>query len=151
DFTRVVELDPGQLGGIVDHLLANGRNQEADKLVRQALVHIGKLSSASPEKIELREALAKAYGAQGRLLVNAGKLQEALQAYAKAVELSPQDANLRMGRGRAYMALQQPDKALLDFSKAIELAPNQGDAPWWYSERSAAYSALKQDDKALAE
>ena len=49
------------------------------------------------------------------------------------------------------MALQKPANALGDFSKALELVPQGGDAPWWYSERAAAYGGLMQDDKALAD
>src|SRR5262249_11481459 len=64
DFTRLVELNPSYLGDIVEHCLSNGRPQEADTLIRQALAHFGKLAVESPAKSDLQKALAEASGAQ---------------------------------------------------------------------------------------
>ena len=39
--------------------------------------------------------------------------------YGKAIELSPNDADFRAGRGRAYAELGQWDKAAEDFGRAV--------------------------------
>ena len=47
-----MELDPGQLAGLVNDLVANGRPEEAELLVRRGLAHYEKLAKASPGQAE---------------------------------------------------------------------------------------------------
>lgn len=80
-----------------------------------------------------------------------GSLQEIVKRYSELIERLPNNAEYWVGRGRALMALKQPQKALPDLARAIELTPKDPAAPWWYMDRANAYQTLKQDDKALAE
>ena len=73
---------------------------------------------------------------------------EALEAYTREIEKSPNESSLRMGRGRAYMALKQLGHAVPNFSKAIQLKP---DAWEGWSERAFAHFGQQQWNLAVAD
>jgi WD40 repeat protein/Flp pilus assembly protein TadD len=75
-------------------------------------------------------------------------IRQALESYTKAIEASPNESSLRIGRGRAYMTLKQPGHAISDFSKAIELRP---DAWEGWSGRALVHFGQKQWDGAISD
>ncbi len=76
----------------------------------------------------------------------AGRLDEAVSLYTKAIELDPELVDAYIHRSSAYLDLGQYDEALGDGSKAIELDPEVVEA---YVNRSAAYLNLGRYDEAL--
>ena len=72
---------------------------------------------------------AAAHGNKGKELAAAGKLDEALAEYTKALEISPKDERLYRDRGLVYRANNKFPEAIADFAKAIEIAPKQGPSP----------------------
>lgn len=58
----------------------------------------------------------------------AGKVDEAIALYTKAIAIKKDSADLYFVRGRAYKQRDKFDLALADLSKAIELNPRYADA-----------------------
>ena len=75
-------------------------------------------------------------------------LEAAMDAYTKAIELSPTYAVAYSNRGTAKHARGQPDAALADLDRAIELDPTLATA---YNNRGVAKRSLGQHDAALAD
>ncbi|MDO8637611.1 MAG: tetratricopeptide repeat protein, partial [Dehalococcoidia bacterium] len=61
-------------------------------------------------------------------LANAGKYDEAIAEYTKAIAIDPKYANAYANRGIAYNNKKQYDMAIIDLSKAIELDTKNADA-----------------------
>lgn len=78
-------------------------------------------AAASQAKNMQREA--KAAAEKGSILWKAGKLEEALKSYDRAVGLNPQNALYWRERGRVYMDKEDYEKALSDLNAALRLAP----------------------------
>lgn len=57
-----------------------------------------------------------------------GKFKEAMQAYDKAISLSPKDAEAYFQRGVTLRALGKADLALQSINKALEINPNHPEA-----------------------
>jgi tetratricopeptide (TPR) repeat protein len=57
-----------------------------------------------------------------------GELEKAVKEVQKAVELSPNDSELRVVLGSYYIDLYGCEKALPEFEKAVELNPNNADS-----------------------
>jgi tetratricopeptide (TPR) repeat protein len=148
DFTQQVTLDSSSAANVVKFLKDVGRPEEAERLMRHSLSVVEKQAYGSPDNPTHRRTLAELYAT---LATHLGKPQEAELGFTRALAKWPNDAHLRSNRGRAWLALGQPDKALADITRAIESAPDDGMAPWWYLDRARAYVALKQDEKALSE
>jgi len=83
---------------------------------------------------------------KGYALTTAGKYQEAVVAYARAIELDPKYAWAYYGRGHAYGRLGDPREAFKDFNRAIELDPKYLLA---YLYRGAAYGKLGDYDQEI--
>ena len=81
---------------------------------------------------------------KGMDLRNAGKFDEAIETYTKAIEIDGKNANLYADRGRVKRDLGNIDGAIEDENKALELS-QEG---WIYAERAVSYNA--KGDKELA-
>lgn len=75
----------------------------------------------------------------------AGKYDEAIANYTKAIELDPNFAGAYCNRAIAYHQLKKYDLAIADFSKAIELKPNFA---MGYCLRESSYRTLGRNDLA---
>jgi tetratricopeptide (TPR) repeat protein len=64
----------------------------------------------------------------GAALHGAGRLEEALKAFDKAVSLQPADAAHWKNLGSALIDLNRPDEALLSLRHALDLRPRYADA-----------------------
>jgi len=90
---------------------------------------------------------------KGYALQIAGRYQEAIRAYTRAIELNPKYSGPYCNRGAAYGNLGEYERAIEDFDKAIELDPKNADA---YYNRGLSYAkigdprqAIKDYDKAI--
>ncbi len=82
----------------------------------------------------------------GFFLGKFNRLDEALKAFDKAIELKPDYADAWYNKGIVLSKLNRLDEALKAFDKAIELKPDYADA--WYN-KACAYSIKKDKEKAL--
>jgi tetratricopeptide (TPR) repeat protein len=64
----------------------------------------------------------------GTALLGAGRLEEALRAFDKAVSLEPADAEHWKKLGAVLIDLDRPDEALLSLRNALDLRPSYADA-----------------------
>ena len=68
-------------------------------------------------------ASAIAPGLHGQLLWRAGRLEQAAQVYARAIERAPQQAGLHDGLARCLVRLGRTEAGLLEHEHALALAP----------------------------
>jgi cytochrome c-type biogenesis protein CcmH/NrfG len=59
----------------------------------------------------------------GNLYYDNGRHREAAEWYGKALELDPNNVNVRTDRGTSYWNLGQADAALAEFGKSLEIDP----------------------------
>ncbi len=93
-------------------------------------------------------ALIVALEDRGECHQRAGRYDEALADYTRALELDPGDVWALVNRGQTYRAMERHDEALCDLSQAIELNPSSAWAP---VNRGQTYQAMKRYDEALAD
>jgi tetratricopeptide (TPR) repeat protein len=90
----------------------------------------------------------QSYIDQGIQHSQAGRYDQALQAFDQAMKLKPNDPALITFKGIVYYAKGQNDKALKEFETAIKLNPNFGRA---YYQRGMIYEKQEKYDQALAD
>ena len=73
---------------------------------------------------------------QGGKLLKAGRYEEAIGFFNKALDANPNFIGTYINRGNCYYQLKQYPKAIEDYQKAIELEPDQGII---YSNLGSAY------------
>lgn len=78
----------------------------------------------------------------------AGKLDEAITLYSKALATKKDSADLYFVRGRAYKQRDRYDLAISDFSKAIELNPRYAEA---YNHRGIIFVGKGDRKRATAD
>ena len=79
-----------------------------------------------------------AYNTRGLALAQAGKFDDALADFNKAIGLDPNDARAYVGRGLVYRQTKRLDQAMADYERALALDAN--DAPA-YVGRGLVYKA----------
>src|SRR5689334_3357812 len=94
---------------------------------------------------DLRAADAQQYAASGVEKVKAGKDQEALDDFNKAVELAPHEAVHYRNRAALYARLKDWNKAVEDYTKTLSLRKDPG----VQFNRGYAYLQLNRLDDAL--
>lgn len=98
--------------------------------------------------IKLKPDYSNAYNYLGFVYFRQGRVNEAIEAYNKALDnllyLNPQDAHLNLGV--AYLSLKQYQKAKVHLEEAIRLAPDFAAA---YHSLGKVYEGLRQYDKAI--
>jgi tetratricopeptide (TPR) repeat protein len=115
-----------------------GNYQEAIRLYQLA-IKSGDL--AQPDLAGMYSNLGSAYKAQG-------KLDQAIMAYNRALELAPDMFIAYSNRGSAWVDKGRLDLAIEDFSQAIQLKP---DYPSAYYNRSYAYEKKGRLKEALSD
>jgi len=163
-----IEADPKEVIKSIDHLRQDSQKtkalEEARKKAYVVLEEVKKLKremgSAQDGKAE-QDQYTKAINAlratdwfeRGITLENASNVQEAMEAFDKAIELDPQAAWAYYNRGLAYGKVGDYRQAIRDFDKVIELNPQ---AAWAYKDRGAVYDklgsyrvAIRDFDKAI--
>jgi tetratricopeptide (TPR) repeat protein len=110
--------------------LRQSRALEAERLLAQLLQE----SPNEPGVHRARAALAQ----------SAGRMDVAVEAMVRAVELAPFDATLRMELGQTQAAAGQIDAAIASFSRAAEFQPEHVGA--WYLLGMTLYGARRDAD-----
>ena len=99
------------------------------------------------EAIKLKPDYSNAYNYLGTIYYRQGRMEEAIQAYEKALSnllyMSPQDAQLNLGK--VYLNLKQYHEAIIHLKEAIRLVPDFVRALNGLGE---AYEGLKRYDEA---
>ena len=73
---------------------------------------------------------------EGQKLVDQGRYTEAIQAYDKGIELSPQFTDLYYHKGTALNKLDKPDEAIQAFDKVNEVNPKDGVVAYYWIGRT---------------
>jgi tetratricopeptide (TPR) repeat protein len=92
-----------------------------------------------------RDAADEPFNA-GADLASQGRLQEAVAAYSKAIQLRPAFTNAYYNRGLCFESLKQWDKALADYTTVITQEPKRESG---YVQRGDAYTQLRKYDEAV--
>ena len=129
---------------------ANKRADEALKEIEQLKKEVGRLKAGKQVANRYKKATdrlrAKSWLNKGIELGIAQKHEDALNAFAKAIELDPQYAAAYYNRGLAYAHIGDYQQAIKDYNKAIELKPDLAEA---YYNRGNAYNKLGNYQKAI--
>ena len=89
---------------------------------------------------------AKIYYNDGIALYSSGRLEEAISAYEKAIQLNSDKADAHYNKGNALAALGRYQAAVIAYDKAIKLSPDDADI---YSAKGEALSAMGKNDEAI--
>jgi tetratricopeptide (TPR) repeat protein len=95
----------------------------------------------SPESAEVLVA-------RGHLMESRGKLDDAIDAYTRAIARRPDDATIYYDRGVAFGRMGHWDDAIADYTRAIEHDPGMAKA---YNNRATAYAQERRFDLAVAD
>jgi len=87
-----------------------GKALEEEKLVRDVL-------TKDPKNV-------KAWIQLGNTMMDTARFNEAVDAYAKALELDPKNVDVRVDMGTCLRNSGKPDLAIKEYKKAIEMNPN---------------------------
>jgi tetratricopeptide (TPR) repeat protein len=136
-YGEILKQQPGNfqalhLAGVL--LLQKGEQARGMELVRRSL------------KIEPRQPLA--HRDLGNALQQAGRLEEALASFDRALALKSDIADLHNNRAVVLTALGRPAEALESYSRAVALKPDYAQA---YNNRGALLSSQKRLSEALAD
>ncbi|HEY3295150.1 MAG TPA: tetratricopeptide repeat protein [bacterium] len=82
----------------------------------------------------------------GRSDLNAGRIEEALAEFDKAVQMMPQEAKGWSEKGKSLTMLNRPQEALPALNRAIELDPRLAEARFT---RAGAHSLMNRPEAAL--
>jgi Flp pilus assembly protein TadD len=96
-------------------------------LATEAFRTFGEAISASkePDSLDLVSVgAAMLWEHRARLCVAAGKCDEAIAHFTKALTLEPNESELLLGRGRLYIRLGRWKQAAADYSRLVELEPS---------------------------
>lgn len=74
------------------------------------------------------EQLLKAFAVDGELYMDAGRFNEAAEAFDKALRVKADDTDMLYGRGLAYAEAGRIDDAVADFRKVLSLKPGDIEA-----------------------
>lgn len=97
-------------------------------------------SDDSPDSAELRQQASDLYYRQA--------YDSAAYLYGKAIQADPEDADLYLERGNAFLYADKADSALLDYNRALELRPSFKEANY---NRGLIYFNRKQYRNAINE
>ena len=104
------------------------------------LLWIGPLHAESDE--------AAQHNREGAKLVEQGKIEEALKAFQKSVELNSNDAVSRLNLAYTYDRQGMAEKAISEYQRAIELSPSNLMA---YNNLGVLYDKMGLYDEAIGE
>jgi serine/threonine-protein kinase len=106
-----------------------GNLNEAQKLLQQAIALREALVRDEPKNERYQTELAGSRFALGNCYWRSGQHDKADAAFARAVQLKPDDPEVWKERGRIYEPLGQRDKAAADFRKAQMLSDSKKAKP----------------------
>ncbi len=123
----------------------------------QATNNRWKASGEFRKTIQLYPGYPEAHKRLGDLLVTSPRrmYDQAVQAYAKALELAPDYAEAMVGMGDARQAKGQYDEAIQDYRKALQLEPENarvhfGLGKIYYNEKQLYHEAVAEYQQAIS-
>jgi tetratricopeptide (TPR) repeat protein len=125
-------IDPTQLFAQAISLQRAGRHSEAASVLRQLL-------ALYPTNVRLLNTL-------GATELATANVTEAIQLFARSLELRPDQPSIWFDHGRALISLGRLEEALASFDRAIALDPSHVSA---HNNRGAVLQALQRLDDAL--
>ena len=93
-------------------------------------------------------ARTNAYRERGRQHRLAGRYEQALADFNRAMDVKPQYPDALYGRGETYRLMRRYEEALADFDRAIDLEP---EAAWGIASRGETYQSMERYEEALAD
>ena len=112
-FGEAIRLNPGNKWFYINQATVLADNNQVDS----ALKVIQELNAVYPK-------WSIGYNIKAALLYASGQYEEALEAYAVAINTFPKSAQIVTNRGDLYRELGKKDKASADYKKALEVEPN---------------------------
>jgi len=134
---RIRKLLPGSHEGV--HLLG---------VVKLQRGHAGAGLALIEAALKINPQASDAWSNRGLALGMLGRDREAMESFARSLELRADDPDMFSSRGRLLLKLQRPAEALADFERAAALAPGHFGA---LTNRGNALAALGRLDEALAQ
>ena len=120
---------PPQTGGPISSL--PGKTFEEEKLLRDVL-------AKDPKNVHKLIEL-------GDMMMDSARYNEAVDAYAKALELEPNNVDVRVDMGTCLRNSGNPDLAIKEYKKALDINPNHLNA---HMNMGVVLSEDKKDYKA---
>ena len=105
-----------------------------------------KMQEVQKERRQAERNLAQAWLYRGSLLNQLGKTDDALNAYARAIQLDSQLAQAYCNRGAIYLHKRMMAQALTDFNLAIRVNPQFAES---YKHRGQFYMMCNKPKRAL--
>ena len=93
-------------------------------------------------------ARANAHRERGRQYRLAGRYEQALVDFDRAIDAKPQYSEALSGRGETYRLMGRYEEALADFDRAIDLEPED---EWTIASRGETYQSMDRYEEALAD
>lgn len=126
--SQAIEANPDNIDYLLTRSAIYGTLLQRDKSLADAQVAAA-----------MRPKLASTHGYLGRALIRSRRPAEAVEAFGRAIELAPNDAQWWSARAVARSNDGQWDAAIFDANRAIELSPEEARA---YSCRGKAKAVL---------
>ncbi len=142
-----------------------GKGQQAEAALRHALTVQEKLVAQFPTALDCAVDLGGSYCNLGHLISDDGRLEAALEWYARAIRtLGPVLArnfqlvqsrrylrNAHLGRAQALAQLDRHAEAVNDWDRALELGPEKDQDLPWRMQRALSLARAGQHARAVAE
>ena len=150
-YRRVLEVEPDHAralhyAGVLAH--QQGRSHEAIALIERSLAIDEASVALGPDRASPEPAdRADRYNNLGIVLQSVGQLDEAVDAYRRALAIEPRHANAHSNLGVLLRATGKPAEAEAEYRAAIAIAPDHLDA---YTNLGILLNALGRTDEAAA-
>jgi tetratricopeptide (TPR) repeat protein len=129
EFGRALELNPRYLEALIHQgliLSEMGRVADAEDSFRRAAASVAPTAKGLPAPVAAR--LANQHAELGDAYAEAGALSEAIEQYARALELGPNYYDLRYRMARLMLEAGRPLEARESLEEVIHARPNFVDA-----------------------
>jgi eukaryotic-like serine/threonine-protein kinase len=121
-FNRILKAEPEHAAAMAGMALMYARRHQSDN---QDEVWLRKAIAAAQQALKLDEHLALAHAADGVALARAGKSAEALDRFAQALSLEPDNVFALLGKVSALLTLRKYDEALALAQHGLSVHPKE--------------------------
>lgn len=141
-----------QLPGLREHFQGTPPDIEAGRMLAEALVHVRRLPEAQAalqRVIELAPGDAESYLALERVLVQQGKIADAIEVLTRLAKLDPNRARELYERMAQYaLQIYRDDDAIKYAARAVELNPDDAEG---HRRLAEMYRSKQDTDRAIVE